>query len=469
MTRNRFSLVVLLALLGGALSGLLLFDHHGVGAASSAVHELCGPEDTSGCERVSQSRYSAVGALSVAAIGVAFYGSMMLLLAIGLVVPDTVRESIAGLALAAFAVAFVADLVLFGLQAFAIGAFCKLCIATYVVNLAALAILWEAKSKLLTFASSLLGGEGKRAFVVWALGSLVLLVGVTAVDRAFAEHQAAGESNLLGEMVSPPPPPVEPEPEPESQPEAEPMPDPPPVEAGSGSVDRVAELELALQRSEARAKELQATLDDPRKLEEYQTEKAARDFERQAVKTLALDGIPFKGPAGAPVKVVAYSDFLCPFCRNLASAFAGFLPSSQGRVAIYYKNYPLDQACNPSLSRTVHDGACELALGAVCANDQGKFWPYHDAVFSQPPENPSNEDVVRIATSAGLDGGALRQCLTSAGARQKLDREIGEARGLEVASTPTVYLNGRKLEQIGGFLKAIESESKRLGLPVPGQ
>jgi protein-disulfide isomerase len=229
----------------------------------------------------------------------------------------------------------------------------------------------------------------------------------------------------------------------------------------------LARLRSELERSRAENRELRATLDDPQKFQDYQTAKAAQQFEREPKRVLALEGVPFKGPSEAPIQVVEFSDFLCPFCRNLASAFAGFLPGSQGRVAIFFKNYPLDQDCNPGLSRTVHDGACELALGAICAHEQGKFWQYHDRVFSQPPEKPTAEDVVSIAASAGLDGSALRQCLSSSAAKGKLDRDIQEARGLAIQATPTVYVNGKKLEQIGAFMKAIESESKRLGLTAP--
>ena len=189
--------------------------------------------------------------------------------------------------------------------------------------------------------------------------------------------------------------------------------------------------------------------------------KATAAFQQGTVHDLALDGIPFKGPETAPVTVVEYSDFLCPYCRNLAGAFAGYLPESNGNVAVYFKNYPLDQACNPSLSRTVHDGACELALGAICAHEQGKFWAYHDQVFARPPTNPSEDDVVRIAESAGLDGGQMRTCLGSGSASERLATQIEEAQELDVNSTPTVYINGKKLEQIGGFLAAIESELEK--------
>jgi protein-disulfide isomerase len=120
------------------------------------------------------------------------------------------------------------------------------------------------------------------------------------------------------------------------------------------------------------------------------------------------------------------------------------------------------------MTRTVHEGACELALGGVCAEEQGKFWPYHDRIFQSPPSNPSAEDVVRIATEAGLDGNSLRQCLSSPSARSRLDRDLAEGKRLQVNATPTVFVNGKRLEQIGAFMKAIESEANRLGLPKTG-
>jgi protein-disulfide isomerase len=151
---------------------------------------------------------------------------------------------------------------------------------------------------------------------------------------------------------------------------------------------------------------------------------------------------------------------MCPYCRNLAGAFSNYMSQSTDRVAIYFKNYPLDKDCNPALSRTVHEGACELALGAVCAHDQGKFWPYHDQVFSEPPPNATTDDVLRIATAAGLDADQMKTCLASPSASQTLTAQIEEAQRLEVRSTPTVFINGKRLAQIGSFLSAIQSELK---------
>jgi protein-disulfide isomerase/uncharacterized membrane protein len=466
MSRNRLALVVLFACAGAFLSGLLLFDHHGVGSAQAAVHQLCGTGEESGCYLVSHSQYSTLGSFSLAALGVFFYGAVLLLLAFGLVSSDSIREAVAGVALVAFGAALAVDILLLGIQAFAIGAYCRLCLATYAVNLAAVVTLLPVRSKI---AGILAPGETRRAISLWAVGAVVVAVAVGAVDHALASAAQRQQENLLGASGEPAPPPaVEPEP-PEAVAEI-PTPVPPlptePAPAAPTSDGGDAQLLARLEAAEARIRELQSTLDDPQKFQAYQEQKAAEDFERQPRVEIDFESVPVKGPADAPIQVTEFSDFLCPFCRNLAGAFGDFLPRSQGRVAIRFKHYPLDQDCNPAMTRTVHEGACELALGGVCAEEQGKFWQYHDRIFAQPPTSPGSEDVVRLATEAGLDGNAFSQCLSSPGARAKLDRDIAEGKRLNVNATPTVFVNGKKLEQIGGFLKAIESEAKRLGLPM---
>jgi protein-disulfide isomerase len=217
--------------------------------------------------------------------------------------------------------------------------------------------------------------------------------------------------------------------------------------------------------AQEQARRLQEILDDPRKLDEYFREKAAREFEQGPVRTLDLAGVPSKGPGDAPVRVVEYSDFLCPFCRSLAGAFATFLPQSGNRVAVYFKNYPLEQSCNPNLKMTVHAGACALALGGLCAQDQGKFWPYHDKVYAQPPPSPSIKDVAHLGGEAGLDAGALEACMMSAKTRARLGAQIAEAHAASVEATPTVFINGRRLPRINDFIQMVDKEFGRLGLP----
>ncbi len=165
------------------------------------------------------------------------------------------------------------------------------------------------------------------------------------------------------------------------------------------------------------------------------------------------------------MKVVEYSDFLCPFCRNLAGALVQFIPQAGGRVAVYFKNYPLDADCNPKLKQSTHAGACNVALGAVCAQRQGKFEAYHDRVFSTELHSPSRADVVRIAGEAGLNGDALQGCLDDAKTKEALAAQIAEANRLGVSATPTLYVNGKKLPRINDFVAVVDKEARKKGFP----
>ena len=215
----------------------------------------------------------------------------------------------------------------------------------------------------------------------------------------------------------------------------------------------------------AEAKRLQGILDDPQKLDQYFAERAAKDYAEAKVEVLDLKDTAATGATGAPVQVVEFSDFLCPFCRNLAGGLHAFLPQSGDRIQVFFKNYPLDQTCNPKLQRTVHPGACNLALGAFCAQDQGKFWAYHDRAFAGAGENPKPEDVVRLAGEAGLDGVALGTCLAAPRTKERLTTQIDEARRLGVQSTPTLYINGKKLPRINDFVQVVDKEAQAKGFP----
>ena len=178
-----------------------------------------------------------------------------------------------------------------------------------------------------------------------------------------------------------------------------------------------------------------------------------------------LANLPAKGPASAPVTVVEYSDFMCPFCRNLAAALTQFVPQAGGRLAVYFKNFPLDNSCNPKLPRAVHPGSCTLALGAICAQNQGKFEAYHDRVFGSEVKSPQPADVVRLAGEAGLNAAAMEGCLDDPQTKATLAAQIAEGNRLGVSSTPTVYINGKKLPRINDFVAVVDREAQKKGQP----
>lgn len=420
MDKKRLAIAIVLSLLGAAVSGVLLLQHHGEPSALSAVAEACGAGEAGGCDRVNQSPWSKLGGVPLAAVGVGFYLSLAGLSVLALQAGDAAPAA-ARVAWTLLALALVVDVVLLGLQAFSIGAFCRLCLATYALNAAAFYTLWPARSAALLSASP----AGKLLGYGWGLSTLALALFVLAGNSTLRERAERRASSLLGTPATQAPP-----------------------GSAQAEIDR-----------------LKGILDDPHKYEEYQQQKAMSEFEAARPQEIGLQAVPHKGPADARIKVVEYSDFLCPFCQRIAGAFGEFLPQARGRVSVHFKNFPLDKSCNPALQHDIHPGACLLAKGAICANAQGRFWDYHDKVFSAPPPKPDRDRVVAIAAAAGLDAGLLGACLEAPETTARLGAEIAEAQRVGVNSTPSIFINGKRLPRLNDFLLAVEKESVRLGLP----
>jgi protein-disulfide isomerase/uncharacterized membrane protein len=441
--QKRLTVALVCAILGAGLSGLLLFQHHGEATAVSAVNEMCGDGTTSGCEQVARSSWSSLRGIPVAAFGFVF--SLVLASAFVLALPSgsEAKGALASLALVLLGAGLGVDLALAGVQAFVVKAFCGLCTATYVLNAVAFAVLWPARGALAA-APRVLGSGGNRP----VLAGLVLAVvafaaSVGGLEQALEARASLRSASLLGAAPA----------------SVSSAPALPPESAAGGAREGEAE------RWRAEARRLQGILDDPQQLDQYFADKAAREYAQAKVESLDLEDVPAKGAAQAPVQVVEYSDFLCPYCRSLAGALQNFLPQSGNRVQIFYKNYPLEKDCNPSVQRSAHVGACNLARGAICAHEQGKFWPYHDRVFAKPQENATLDDVVRLAGEVGLDPGAFSTCLSAPRTSERLAAQIAEARRAGVQATPTLFVNGKKLPRINDFLQVVDKEAQAKGFP----
>jgi protein-disulfide isomerase len=169
-----------------------------------------------------------------------------------------------------------------------------------------------------------------------------------------------------------------------------------------------------------------------------------------------------KGPANAPIKVVEFADFMCPGCQAASVALRGYFAQQGPDINLTFKNFPLEQTCNPGIGRTVHNGACDLALGAICASELGVFWPYHDRIFSRSWEVATRQDVIDNGVAVGMNKAKLEACLASSDAKSKLALQIKEAFETVVEVTPTLVVNGKKLEATNQFANAVETERKRL-------
>ena len=160
--------------------------------------------------------------------------------------------------------------------------------------------------------------------------------------------------------------------------------------------------------------------------------KVMLDPPRYTVETSAAD--PVRGNTSAPVTIVEFSDYQCPFCARVNPTLAKVRETYGDRVKIVFKDYPLPN----------HPQAPKAAEAAHCAAEQKKYWEMHDAMFANQRalEVPALKQTAR---AVGLEGAAFDQCLDSGkyAATVRSGSELGERMG--VNSTPTLYINGRPL------------------------
>jgi protein-disulfide isomerase/uncharacterized membrane protein len=159
---------------------------------------------------------------------------------------------------------------------------------------------------------------------------------------------------------------------------------------------------------------------------------------------------PVRGNPAAAHTAVVFSDFQCPACRAFAEfSESEILPALGDRLRIVYKHYPLNRACNPGLSADIHPDACEASEAAEAARQLGgseAFWKMHDVLF-RSQDSFGQQPWKTLAQEVGLDPAALAGLIGSRAHHNRIveDTELGRRLGLR--STPTVYLDGRKMEE----------------------
>jgi protein-disulfide isomerase len=169
---------------------------------------------------------------------------------------------------------------------------------------------------------------------------------------------------------------------------------------------------------------------------------------------VSVDGAPAKGPATAPVTIVEFSDFYCPFCKRVQSTLSAILAKYGDKVRLVYRDFPIPQ---------LHPAAPKAAEAARCANDQGKFWPYHDLLYARAPKG-SPDDLTAYANEVGLDVAAFEACLTSGKHAAGVKKDIEEGNRLGIDGTPGFFVNGRPLagaQPLEAFVTVIEDELAR--------
>lgn len=139
-------------------------------------------------------------------------------------------------------------------------------------------------------------------------------------------------------------------------------------------------------------------------------------------------------------RLVVYTDYQCPFCRKADSALAKLRAAE--RVTVTTRHYPLDQACNQKLRRTVHDGACRQAAAVICA--QGRGDELGRLIFESGAKDPSS--LARLAGGLGMEAASFEACLGSSATGKRLAADIEAAKGDDVRGTPTIFVDGRRYQ-----------------------
>ena len=143
---------------------------------------------------------------------------------------------------------------------------------------------------------------------------------------------------------------------------------------------------------------------------------------------------PSKGPANAPIELIEFSDFQCPFCLNAFPTVNQVLSTYGDRIHFIYRHYPL----------TIHPRARPAAEAAQCADEQGKFWPFHDRLFKDQ-SRLGDADFKQLAAELGLDTVQFNACVDSRKYQTDIDTDIKAGDQAGVSGTPAFYINGRML------------------------
>ena len=170
-------------------------------------------------------------------------------------------------------------------------------------------------------------------------------------------------------------------------------------------------------------------------------------------------GAPVEGPANAPITIVEWSDYQCPFCKRAHPTVEQVLTEYKDKVRFVYLDYPLP----------FHQMAMPAAQAVHCAEDQGKFWEYHKNLF-EVAGDLSTADLTKRATDLGLDSAAFQACTDSKKHDALIKANYDDGSALGVTGTPAFFINGRMLvgaQPIEQFRELINDELSRKGVPVP--
>lgn len=149
--------------------------------------------------------------------------------------------------------------------------------------------------------------------------------------------------------------------------------------------------------------------------------------------SIPVAGAPTIGPQDAPVTIVEFSDFQCPYCVAAEPEIASLLKAYPHQVRFIFKEFPLE----------IHSQADLAAAAAIAAHQQGKFWVMHDAMFANH-DDLSRKNILLLAKNNGLDLKKFEDDIDSTEVRETVVRDVQDGNRAGVEGTPTIFINGQR-------------------------
>ncbi|HUI26540.1 MAG TPA: DsbA family protein [Candidatus Kryptonia bacterium] len=142
---------------------------------------------------------------------------------------------------------------------------------------------------------------------------------------------------------------------------------------------------------------------------------------------------PSRGPANAPVTIIEFSDYQCPFCGQAEQSVQQVLSAYKDQVRLVYRDFPLSE---------IHPHAQKAAEAARCAGDQGKYWEYHSKLFQNQKQLAASQ-LEQLAADLQLDKSRFQQCLNSSKHEKAVLADFETGSSVGVSGTPAFFINGR--------------------------
>ena len=150
----------------------------------------------------------------------------------------------------------------------------------------------------------------------------------------------------------------------------------------------------------------------------------------------------WKGNPNASVAVVEFADLECGYCKRASGQLKRLHDTYGDKVVFVFKHFPMDPACNPGVNNRRHRYACNAAQAAVCAQDQGVFWRFHDLGFKNQ-HKLRDENLRTYAEKAGADLDEFDACMRSGDTLEKVRANAAEGKSLDIHGTPRIFINGK--------------------------